>query len=233
MNIVYRDLKPSNLLVDKEGHIKLGDFGLAKENATQDNPAMSFCGTSAYLPPEVLNNSGVYKPADVYLLGVNLFEMVTGKTPFFTDDIGALYKAIINSKLKFPNGLTEEIKDLISAAMNRNPNNRPSIQKIKEHRFFKDIDWAALYRREIPPPISVDDLNKIISNEFFHSITRVPDTSLGDWLVGDRPRHRSFNFSTFFLMLFLRVLCALVLRAAPHLFLVYDKNLKVVVSLLL
>lgn len=162
LNIVYRDLKPSNILIDKEGHIRLADFSLAKENVTQNNLAMTFCGTPAYLPPEVLNNSGAYKPADIYCIGVNLYEMLSGTLPFTTQDLGALYRAIANSKLKFPTWISEEAKDLIQITMNRNPENRPNIQRIKEHRFFKDVHWETLYSRGVEPPVTVEDLNKIM-----------------------------------------------------------------------
>ena len=161
VNIVYRDLKPSNILLDKNGHIRLADFSLAKENVTQDNPAMSFCGTPAYLPPELLNHSGAYKPADIYCLGVNLYEMITGTLPFITQDIGALYRAIATSRLKFPSGVSDEAKDLIQSLMNRNPEHRPNIQKVKEHKFFRDIDWDFFYNRSITPPISVEELERI------------------------------------------------------------------------
>ena len=161
LNIVYRDLKPSNLLIDREGHIKLADFSLAKENVTQNNPAMSFCGTPAYLPPEILNNSGAYKPADIYCIGVNLYEMLTGSPPFSTKDLGSLYKAIASSRLKFPAEVSEDARDLIKGVMDRNPENRPNIQRVKNHKFFRDVNWESLYRREVRPPICPEDLGKI------------------------------------------------------------------------
>ena len=66
LDVVYRDLKPENILIDNEGHIKLADFGLAKEGVTTRKAAKSFCGSPAYLAPEMLADKGVGKPADVY-----------------------------------------------------------------------------------------------------------------------------------------------------------------------
>ena len=66
LNIIYRDLKPENILIDRDGHVKLSDFGLAKEGVTDKKNAMSFCGSPAYLAPEMLSNKGVTKAADIY-----------------------------------------------------------------------------------------------------------------------------------------------------------------------
>ena len=164
-NIIYRDLKPSNLLLDKDGHIKLSDFSLAKENVTIENPAISFCGTLAYLPPETLNNSGAYTATDIYLIGVNLYLFLTGKTPFY-DKINSFQdfsKAISSAKLVFPKDVKEDARNLITAMMNRLPEKRPTIQKVKEHKFFRDIDWDLMYEKRIPPPIPVDVLDTIIN----------------------------------------------------------------------
>ena len=86
--IIYRDLKPENILLSQDGHIKLADFGLAKEGITKGHSkAKSFCGSPAYLPPEMLSESGVGKPADIYQMGAVLYEMLVGMPPFYTDNI--------------------------------------------------------------------------------------------------------------------------------------------------
>ena len=88
LNVVYRDLKPENILVCGDGHIKLADFGLAKEGLTKGNSkAKSFCGSPAYLPPEMFSDSGVTKAADIYQMGAVLYEMLIGMPPFYTDNI--------------------------------------------------------------------------------------------------------------------------------------------------
>ena len=95
LNVVYRDLKPENILVAADGHVKLADFGLAKEGITKGHSkAKSFCGSPAYLPPEMLSESGVGKPADIYQMGAVLYEMLVGMPPFYTDNIQKLYRSI-------------------------------------------------------------------------------------------------------------------------------------------
>lgn len=164
-SIVYRDLKPSNLLLDKDGHIKLADFSLAKENATVENPAISFCGTPAYLPPEILSNAGAYTATDVYLIGVNLFKFLTGNTPFYDrfSSLPDLYRAISNARLVFPKDVREDAKNLITAMMNKVPEKRPSIQKVKEHRFFSDVNWENVYKKSMSPPITVEELTNVVN----------------------------------------------------------------------
>ena len=91
-DIVYRDLKPENVLLDADRHIKLADFGLSKAGIKDDQNASSFCGSPAYLAPELLNNKGSGKAADIYGIGAVLYEMVTSMPPYYDDDIPTMYK---------------------------------------------------------------------------------------------------------------------------------------------
>lgn len=93
-NIIYRDLKPENVILDDEGHIKIIDFGLSKEGKTYDFVALSFCGSPAYLSPEIIKGDGACKSTDIYGIGTLLFEMLTGYPPYYCHKIDQLFHDI-------------------------------------------------------------------------------------------------------------------------------------------
>lgn len=156
--VVYRDLKPENILLDGEGHIKLADFGLAKEgvvNAAEG--AHSLCGTPEYLSPEVLDRQGHGTAVDWWNLGMVLYEMLTGLPPWYTTDREKLFDRLRNAPLKFPFYVSRPAASLIQALLNRNPLQRLGAKgggEVREHVFFANLDWSALYNRKIPPPFN-------------------------------------------------------------------------------
>ncbi len=113
-NVIYRDLKPENILIDEEGHIKLADFGLAKENIGDNNVTKSFCGSHAYLTPEMLAKKGVGKSADIYGIGAVMYEMLSGTPPFYSENIKELYQNISKSELVLPEIFSDEAKSILT-----------------------------------------------------------------------------------------------------------------------
>ena len=152
LDIIYRDLKPENILVDRAGHLRLADFGLAKENVNPLNPAMSFCGSPAYLAPEMLSRTGSEKSADVYGVGAILFEMLTGMPPFYSDNIKDLFKNIKRGYIEFPKFVKPKAQELLKKLLNRDPKKRPSLTEVKSHSFFAGLNWEDLEKKQVKPP---------------------------------------------------------------------------------
>ncbi|KAB2576583.1 Serine/threonine-protein kinase SCH9 [Lasiodiplodia hormozganensis] len=157
-DIVYRDLKPENILLDANGHIALCDFGLSKANLTENDTTNTFCGTTEYLAPEVLlDEHGYTKMVDFWSLGVLVFEMCCGWSPFYAEDTQQMYKNIAFGKVRFPrDALSTEGRNFVKGLLNRNPKHRlganRDAEELKAHPFFADIDWEALSKKNLVPP---------------------------------------------------------------------------------
>lgn len=157
-DIVYRDLKPENILLDANGHIALCDFGLSKANLANDDTTNTFCGTTEYLAPEVLlDETGYTKMVDFWSLGVLVFEMCCGWSPFYAEDTQQMYKNIAFGKVRFPrDALSLEGRNFVKGLLNRNPKHRlganGDAEELKSHAFFADVDWIALAKKNLVPP---------------------------------------------------------------------------------
>lgn len=156
-NIVYRDLKPENILLDSAGHVALCDFGLSKANM-YSGTTNTFCGTTEYLAPEVLlDDKGYTKMVDFWSLGVLIFEMCCGWSPFYAEDSQQMYKNIAFGKVRFPkDALSAEGRDFVKGLLNRNPKHRlganNDARELMDHPFFADVDWKALANKQVVPP---------------------------------------------------------------------------------
>ena len=203
--VVYRDLKPENVLLDHEGHVKLADFGLSKEGITSGiEGTHSFCGTPEYLAPEVLNRLGHGTAVDWWSLGALLYEMLTGLPPWYSQDRQVLFKGIRELPLIMPAYLSEAAKDILTQFLERDVRQRlgshSDIAEVKQSPFFAAVDWDRLEAREVDPPFKplasaadVDD-----TTNFETSFTRLPLESVAqDMEVGSRPRFESNQFAGF------------------------------------
>lgn len=165
--IIYRDLKLDNVLLDHEGHIKLTDYGMCKEGIRQGDTTSTFCGTPNYIAPEILRGEDYDFSVDWWALGVLLYEMLAGRSPF--DIVGAaenpdqntedfLFQVILEKTIRIPRSISVKAQSVLKGFLNKNPVERlgchpqTGFLDITSHPFFKSIDWQLLEAKQVSPP---------------------------------------------------------------------------------
>lgn len=167
-HIIYRDLKPENLLVCQDGYLNVTDFGLSREDVQGKNRAQSFCGTAEYLSPEVIQKSGYGKPSDWWQLGTLIYEMLVGQCPFSSSSTSCsnsleelqneLYDSIQNKEIdeQKMSHVSEQAQDLIQRLLTKDEHKRLGsdlgAEDIKAHPWFAGIDWEGIYNKTVVPP---------------------------------------------------------------------------------
>ncbi|CAI2387622.1 unnamed protein product [Moneuplotes crassus] len=161
--IIYRDLKPENMMMDQQGYLKLIDFGLSKKitGDGRSGKTMTMCGTPNYIAPEVILNKGYSFQADWWSFGVVLYEIFYGQMPFEGDTPFDLCKSIIKDKPNFSKKIDDKLNLLIKGLLRKDPRKRYGAKKILENKFFKDTDYKAIFTKDMEAPFrpSVESSN--------------------------------------------------------------------------
>ncbi|KAL5288831.1 PKN2 family protein [Megaselia abdita] len=155
--IIYRDLKLDNLLLDTDGYVKIADFGLCKEGMGFGDRTGTFCGTPEFLAPEVLTETSYTRAVDWWGLGVLIFEMLVGESPFPGDDEEEVFDSIVNDEVRYPRFLSLEAIAIMRRLLRKNPERRlgsseRDAEDVKKQAFFRSIVWDDLLLRKIKPP---------------------------------------------------------------------------------
>ena len=159
-NIIHRDLKPENILFDqKENRIKISDFGLATILKEKDEKLSDFCGTTNYIAPEIIKetgkifSSGGYsgQPADIWSSGVILYNMVSGENPFYHFDKAISINNILNANIEYPSYFSSGLVDLLKNIFVTQPKLRYNIERIKKHPWFsQNYNSKTIYINDLP-----------------------------------------------------------------------------------
>jgi len=178
-NIIYRDLKLDNILLTVDGHIKITDYGLCKENMDVSTTTNTFCGTPEFMAPELLKGHPYTRAVDWWTYGILTYEMLVRGAPFKGNDDEELFNNIIHSQPFYPQHMGREAIQLTSLLLMKDPRRRLGASKndaqdVKNHPYFKNVDWQAMLEKRVPVPYVPKFKGKLDVSHFDEEFTKEP-----------------------------------------------------------
>ncbi|XP_051924894.1 serine/threonine-protein kinase N2-like [Hippocampus zosterae] len=202
--IVYRDLKLDNLLLDADGFVKMTDFGLCKEGIGHGDRTSTFCGTPEFLAPEVLTDDDYTRAVDWWGMGVLIYEMLVGESPFLGEDEEEVFDSIVNDDVTYPPWLPPDAVAIIQKLLKKNPRKRlgageRDASELKGETFFEEVDWAALLSKQASPPFLPSLKTPADVSNFDSDFTRLqpvlsPPTTPGGLSAQQQEAFADFDF---------------------------------------
>ncbi|KAJ1876760.1 Serine/threonine kinase, partial [Coemansia sp. RSA 486] len=159
--IIYRDLKLDNILLDKEGHVKIADYGLCKENMGYGQTTITFCGTPEFMAPEIVLEQRYGRAVDWWAFGVLIYEMILGTSPFHGEDENEIFDSILEDEILYPVKMSRDSVFICQALLEKDPSKRlgsgpNDAEDIMKHSFFAGVNWDDVLNKKIPPPYVPD-----------------------------------------------------------------------------